>query len=110
MIELIPKFAFDSVYWSNSMKQYYCEITKELDRLGNISEDAYRHYILVTERDIKTGKIIIRIPGSTMGDIKINEDNIITDIFVDDGYIVKYSPNVNDIIKVFLGRKINIPI
>lgn len=88
------------------LSEYFCEITDELDRLSRIETTFYmlKHYILVDEYCIKEKRLAIRIPGGTIGEICLDDNNIITKIKIDINYIVKtYPENIEEIMKKFIG-------
>lgn len=57
--------------------------------------------------------IAIRFPGATRGEIKVNSDNVITDIILDDEYCfgnkqndMRFKIELKEEIKKFIGHKI----
>lgn len=92
-------------------QEYRCELTKELDSISGISEkhyyDRFYHYILA-DKVHKNRKVLpIRVPGGTVGGIWI-DNNIITKIVIDKGYVVKtYPDDVNDIVQKFIGQTLD---
>lgn len=85
-------------------KDYYCDLTYELDKLAGIDPDGFlHHYILITV----SHRIYIRIPGGTLGEIYVDDDNIITKITLDTNYVVKtYHADVLDQLQKYVGQKI----
>lgn len=86
-------------------------MTKELDNLSGLSKegnaDIFRHYILADEGCRKRNCFPIRVPGGTVGNIVFDEDNVVTDIFIDADYvIVTYPENINELVKKFVGERV----
>lgn len=87
----------------------YNIITKDLDKMSGITKEnyeyGYHHYILNNDDD---NLFVIRIPGGTVGYVKYNDENIITEIHVDTDYVVStYWRNVNKHLqKDYIGKKI----
>lgn len=87
-------------------------ITKDLDKMAGITKDnydcGYHHYCLNTSSDMKDKIVAIRIPGGTVGYVKYNDENIITEIHVDTDYVVStYWRNVNKHLqRDYIGKKI----
>lgn len=94
--------------------QFVCDLTKELDGITGMDrdhmlDDFYVHYLLIdsyTLKYIKEG-IAIRVPGCTIGGIWIDENNIITRISINSNRIVKYPEDINEIMKKYIGVKID---
>lgn len=92
-------------------KEYRCELTKELDKLSNISKhhyyDYFYHYILADDYCKGVKCLAIRVPGGTVGGITVDDNNVITSLVIDTDYVVKtYPSNINTILKKYIGRKI----
>lgn len=92
--------------------EYSCELTDKLDDLLGLDKIPkksryFKHYLWI-DNSLKDNCILIRVPGGTVGNIIINDDDIITDIKIDTNYIVKtYPENVKEQMKkLFIGRKI----
>ena len=85
-------------------KDYFCDLTYELDELVGIDPDGFwHHYILITGDH----SIYIRIPGGTLGEIHVDNNNVITKITLDTNYVVKiYSSDVLDQLQKYVGQKI----
>lgn len=93
----------------SGFQEYYCDLTREIDQLLGLSLDQYwKHYILVDDSMIKDKCLAIRIPGGTVGGILINDENIITKIFVYTDYYVieEYPADINEKLAHFVGEKI----
>ena len=96
-----------------SMNEFFCDITSELDILAGIVgyADAHimRHYVLANDYTIKNRILAIRIPGGTVGGIWIDDNNTITKIVVDEKCIVKtYPPNINVMLEKYIGESMEI--
>lgn len=92
-----------------SVNEYRCEITTELDSLSKLTEsdhyDFFHHYILADDYCKSVKCLAIRVPGGTVGGIWIDENNMITKIFVDTEYVIKaYPNNVNELIQKYVGE------
>lgn len=93
------------------LKRYYCRLTKELDILARIDPDTrYYHSIIVSDIDIKKRCLPIRVPGTTVGGICLDDNNVITKVEVEsDGYICKnYPEDINEILEKYIGEMIEI--
>lgn len=95
----------------SSTKEYRCDITRELDKLAHITEEEFYdwcfHYILVDNQFMKEHQFPIRIPGGTLGTLRVDDEFKVTSIVVDIDYVVKtYDADVNEQIKKFIGHKL----
>ena len=93
----------------SGLQEYYCDLTREIDRLLGLSPDQYwKHYILADSTMLKVKCLAIRIPGGTVGGIWIDDENIITKVFVDTEYYVieEYPIDINEKLAHFVGEKI----
>lgn len=104
-------------YKNENTDEYYCELTTDLDKLAGLDKEEWysefdscrKHYVVIDA--LKEKNIIaIRIPGGTLGGIYYDNNNVITNIKIDTGYIVKtYPSNVEDIInEKYIGKKLDI--
>lgn len=96
---------------NNNSDEFRCDLTKELDKLSNISKghyyDMYYHYILADDYCKKEKCLAIRVPGGTVGGIWINDNNEITKIEIDTNYVVKSYPNdINELIQKYIEEVI----
>ena len=93
-----------------SYKEYYCNLTEELDQCAGFDtkkDRHYRHYGADYRGEGNFDCISIRVPGGTVGAIWVNENNVITEIKVDTDYVVRtYSNELSDIIQKYIGEKI----
>lgn len=93
-------------------EEYICELTKELDVLAKLTSEEvferFRHYIVADDLYKKEKCLAIRVPGGTVGGIYLDDNNVITKIYIDTDYVVKsYPSDVNEIIeKKFVGEVI----
>ena len=92
-------------------EEYVCELTEELDRLAGIHQsednDWFYHYLYVYKQAITDRNIPIRVPGGTIGGIKLDEDFSITKIVIDTDYVIRtYPADVNEQVKRFIGQKL----
>ena len=85
-------------------------LTTELDALAGLSTangELFRHYILCDKGDFICGLAAIRVPGGTVGEIRFDENHIITKCEVDLNYVVKtYRRDVNKVLEKYVGRRI----
>ena len=92
---------------------YVCKLTRRLDELAGLDKqeeyDLFYHYLLYDEWDKKHKMLAIRVPGGTVGEIELDEDNDITHIAVDTNYVIDtYPEDVNERIKEFIGVSIKL--
>lgn len=87
--------------------EFFCELTKELDKLSGINEESrIKHYVLADDYCKSQGCLPIRIPGGTVGGIYFKDD-VITEIVIDTDYVIKtYPENVNELIQKYVGETI----
>ena len=90
---------------------YVCKLTRRLDELAGLDKqkeyDLFYHYILIDEWDKRNCLMAIRVPGGTVGEIILDEDNDIYQIAVDTNYVVKtYPDDVNERLKEFIGVRV----
>ena len=87
--------------------KFHCDLTTKLDLLAGINSsenDLFRHYLLGNYYAYKSDVYAIRVPGSTVGQIEVNDENIITSIEVSrDFLITTYPENINDILQEYVG-------
>lgn len=93
------------------MTEYRCSLTEKLDDWSGLSGKdhcyMFRHYILLDKTGKKEKCLAIRVPGCTVGSIHYDDNNVITDITIDTGYVIEtYPDNVNELVKEFIGEKI----
>ena len=98
-------------YKGTNYKEYYCEITEELDNLSGVLKISevfdLRHYILADDFCVNRKCLAIRIPGGTVGGVWIDDKNVITKIKVDTDYVVKsYPKDVNEKAQKYVGQSI----
>lgn len=95
--------------WSKN--EYICELTKELDSLSMLSESEhykfFYHYVLIDNVCKEEKCLAIRVPGGTVGNILIDENNVIKRIYIDTDYVIDtYPHDVNEQVKKFIGEVI----
>ena len=91
--------------------EYRCDLTRYLDEVSKLSNSKYYeriyHYILSDDYCKKEKIFVIRIPGGTVGVIQIDDNNVITSIYIDTDYVVKsYPDDVNELVKKYIGAVI----
>ncbi len=53
----------------------------------------------------------IRVPGGTVGEIRVDETNKVVGIVIDTGYVVKtYPENINVLLQEYVGEEIKLNI
>lgn len=95
--------------------QFKCKLTEELDGITGMDRDhhlydMYHHYLLIddfTRKHLNDG-IPIRVPGSTIGGIWIDESQKITRIEIGGSKIVTYPIDINEIMKKYIGETIEL--
>lgn len=67
--------------YKQNNREYYCELTKELDEICGYTTNypRYKHYIYDT-RDLWNNCLAIRVPGKTVGNIRLNKNSVIIQI------------------------------
>ena len=94
------------------MKYHYlCEITSELTNLLKAKNDLYYVYIegMFLEDDFfKKKNLGIRVPGSTIGYIALNDNYEIKEIKIAYWGIPKFIYDPNEYIQKFIGTKLEI--
>ena len=88
------------------------ELTEELDAsAGFAKENTYfSHYILVDRTSFIDKCFAIRVPGGTVGHLKIDSNNNISEIKIDLDYVVKsYPENLNDTLQKYIGQPLELP-
>ena len=93
--------------YEENNKEYYCDFTKELDDFCGcaVKFARYKHYILDT-RDLWENYLAIRVPGRTVGGIKIDSNKLIIGIELSNELIGEnklYPQNVGDMLKKYIG-------
>lgn len=105
-MELENKYA-GSEY--NSSCEYFCELTEFLDNITEKKRLSRRHYILALPCDFADGALPIRLPGSTVGGVFIDENNVITKVQIDGNYYKGiYPKNINKMLERYVGEKITV--
>lgn len=105
-MELENKYA-GSEY--NSFCEYFCELTELLDNITEKKRPSRRHYILAKPCDFADGTLPIRLPGSTVGGVFLDKDNVITKVQIDGNYYKDiYPEDINEMLERYVGEKITI--
>ena len=88
---------------------FVCSLTKELDKITEMQNDVYCHYLLIDEWIKKNTNygIPIRIPGCTVGGVWINAKREIVEISIESNNIITYPDNINEIMKKYIGVMID---
>lgn len=105
--EVKQKMKLEKKYNQNK-GEYYCDLTRKLDDLCGytVSNPRYKHYICDTG-DLWENRFAIRVPGRTVGSIKIDKSNFIEEIiFSNDlvGDLKQYPPNIYQMVEAYLGK------
>lgn len=95
---------------SISRKEYYCDLTEELDQLAGfntVKYHLYKHYLMYFESNCNGYVYAIRVPGGTVGDIYTDKENKIIKISIDKDYVVKtYPDDLDEKLEKYIGKKI----
>ena len=91
--------------------EYVCDLTIELDSLANLIGSKYYksfyHYILADEWCKNEKCLAIRVPGGTVGNILIDDNNVILEISIKTDYVIRtYPDNINELVQKFVGKTI----
>lgn len=89
-----------------TLEKYLTDITLELDKLGNTQKRWYKHYILANGICKKNRSLPIRVPGLTIGEIRIDQNFAITNVSITDGCLKNYKRDVNKRLQKYIGEKI----
>ena len=102
------------------LKNIYClssymSLTKLTDALyqlaGFTTNSIRKHYILIDDYCRKKSIYAIRVPGGTVGEIRVDETNKVVGIVIDTGYVVKtYPENINVLLQEYVGEEIKLKI
>ena len=89
---------------------YYCDLTRELDTLAKLDgSEFFKHYIFIDAMDKSSEWLAIRVPGGTVGSIRVDANNTILKIEIDTKYVIKtYPDNVNEIIQKYIGEVLEV--
>ena len=95
--------------------EYLCEITKFLDDdiRNNYGEfNSYFRCYIYDCRSWCDNTIAIRMPGSTIGCIKVDDRNVIKECYIYDDVMSKnniFSKDINERLKRFVGKTLKFP-
>ena len=91
-----------------SSDMYVSKLTDELDQLAGFTTNSIRkHYIFIDDYCRKKSIYAIRVPGGTVGEIRVDETNKVVGIVIDTGYVVKtYPENINVLLQEYVGEEI----
>lgn len=93
----------------NSLCEYFCELTELLDNITEKKRLSRRHYILAKPCDFADGVLPIRLPGSTVGGVFIDKNNVITKVQIDGNYYKDiYPKDINKMLERYVGEKITV--
>ena len=90
-------------------------LTKHLDKLsGRDSILTFwrrnKHYILIDGLSFIDHQFAIRVPGGTVGYVKLDDRNFIKAITLYPDSVVKtYPDNINELLKVHIGKPFDLP-
>lgn len=86
--------------------EYTCELTEKLDERLIGRTPIYRVYILDARDSFDPNMFALRVPGSTLGYILINENMEITEVKIEDFALNRFCGNPNPILMQFIGQKL----
>lgn len=93
----------------SSSKEYYCDLTEELDQLAGFNTTKYhhyKHYLMYFENNYNGCVYAIRVPGRTVGGVWIDKNNRIYKIVTDNIYVKFYPDNLDEKLQKYIGKKI----
>ena len=90
-----------------TMGEFYSKLTEELDAaLDDEHSDRCRHYVLANDYCLKNKCLAIRVYGTTVGNIRFDDGNVIQNIVIDsDSVIGCYMKDVNMQLQKYVGQK-----
>lgn len=90
-----------------TMGEFYSKLTEELDAaLNDEHSDRCRHYALANDYCLKNKCLAIRVCGTTVGNIRFDDGNVIQNIVIDsDPVIGCYMKDVNMQLQKYVGQK-----
>ena len=90
--------------------QYTCEITDFLDEQSVVkSKYLHYYYLLADDFQIQNGCLAVRVPGCTVGYVKIDDSKVITDLRVTRFVCNNQFPeDINDKLQRFIGDAIEL--
>lgn len=91
--------------------EYRCDLTRELDKLAGLDKSDhyyfFYHYVVYDNIEKKYSTMALRVPGGTVGCIRLDENLCITKISIDKDYVVStYPDDLDEKIAHFIGEKI----
>lgn len=95
--------------------EYQCEITEYLDDDIKMNHGDFNSYFKCYIYDCRSwcdNIVAIRMPGSTIGRIRFNDKNVITECCVNDDILKDvccFSEDINEQLKRFVGRTLKFP-
>lgn len=87
--------------------EYYNNITKDIDKALGLKEDSdslFKSYIM----DFDPGLYSIRVPGRTIGDLRVDDNMIITSVVIGDDTRYKFNCDINEQLKKYVGTKLEL--
>ena len=88
----------------------YCDLTRELDKATGLEDKPskfYKHYIEVDDISLDDRVLGIRVPGCTVGGIKLEKhSNKIVEVFLGVSTLMKYPDEVKAIMSKYVGETI----
>lgn len=90
-----------------TMCEFYSKLTEELDAaLDDEHFSICRHYVLANDYCLKNKCLAIRVYGTTVGNIRFDDRNVIQNIVIDsDPVIGRYTKDVNMQLQKYVGQK-----
>ena len=88
-------------------EQWICQLTEELDKhlIGKL--DIWHTYIYIINEEDKHGCLALRVPGQTIGEIILDENDCILSIRIGDWSFAKFDCDVNDLFKSYIGMGVS---
>ena len=97
--------------------EFVGKLTQEIDQnyTGHIRDGILFswHYILDVRDSMDKDLFVIRVPGRTIGNIRIDDQNRIKEIIIDNDYHPnneppRYPDNINDILSKYIGEEVEL--
>ena len=96
--------------------EFVGELTRDIDQnyKGHINKDRmFCHYVLDVRDSMDKDLLVIRIPGRTVGEIRIDDNNVITKLIIDKDYHPnnenpRYPDDINQILSKYIGKKLEL--
>lgn len=88
-------------------EKWVCQLTEELDKhlVGKL--DIWHTYINITNEADKHGYLALRVPGQTIGEIKLDENDCILNIRIGDWSLAKFDCDLDKLFESYIGLRLD---